>query len=465
MNLKSFVFLEHKVMSESDKKQHVSRRDFLRMSALAVAGAAVAEALPVAAADITGTRAAATNQTEPVSLRIVSGQDVTEIDVRKKIAEMFGEVNKNVKIEIMLINGGRAESQTTMIAGGNPPDILYLNEWFQYPFMQKGVTLPLDDYVKRDNFTFEGVLPGAVEINRYKGKLMASPFEVATLAFVYNKKLFDEAKVEYPPTAWDDPNWTWDKLIEMATKLTDESKKQYGVSIENWMYWAFLFQYGGHMFNNTKETKPDTKCVIDSPEAAQAFQLETDLSAKYKVSPSSAAMQELGGFDRFMSGKVAMYAYGRWLSTFRTIKDFAWDSAPLPHVKGMKPATVLYTLNYAIYTQSKVPDVGWQFLKFLLTEGPQQANVATGMAVAVLDKVNKQPVFLESKPPERNDVYSSGLAYALPSENLDVDMTAVIQPFLDKIFNGTTSDIAGTLKEAAATVNQELDKWRKENPS
>src|SRR5206468_9981161 len=110
-----------------------------------------------------------------------------------------------------------------------------------------------------------------------------------------------------------------------------------------------------HMFSNLKEVHADTKAVIDSPEAAKAFQLETDLSSKYKVAPSSAAMQELGGFDRFMSGKVAMYAYGRWLNTFRTIKDFEWDSAPLPHVNGMKPATVLYTLNYAIYTQSKIP--------------------------------------------------------------------------------------------------------------
>jgi len=450
-------------MSEDSKKSRVSRREFLRMSALAAAGATLANPLIANAATDQPINSPSLNQaSQPITLRIVSGQDITEIDVRKQVAQMYSEVNKNVKLEIMLINGGRAESQTTMIAGGNPPDILYLNEWFQYPFMQKGVTLPLDDYVKRDNYKFEGILPAAVDICRYKGKLMAIPFEVATLALVYNKNLFDKAKVAYPPEKWDDPNWTWEALIDMATKLTDEGQKQYGISIENWMYWAFLFQYGAQMFNNTKEINADTKATIDSPEAAQAFQLQVDLGTKYKVSPSAAASQELGGFDRFMSGKVAMYAYGRWLNTFRTIKDFEWDVAPLPHVKGMKPATVLYTLNYAIYNKSQVADTAWDFLKFLMTEQPQNADVASGMAVAVLDKVNQSSVFLNSTPPQHNNVYSEGLAYARPSDNLDVDFTAVIQPFLDKIWNGTTTDIPGTLKEAAAAINKAIEQGRKE---
>ena len=33
-------------------------------------------------------------------------------------------------------------------------------------------------------------------------------------------KLFDEAKIPYPPTSWDDKSWTWDKFVEMAKKLT-----------------------------------------------------------------------------------------------------------------------------------------------------------------------------------------------------------------------------------------------------
>src|SRR5258708_30193210 len=208
-------------MSEEQKKKQVSRRDFLRMSALAAAGATLANQIPVAASSGDPLHTFTTNQaSQPITLRIVSGQDVTEIDVRKQVAQMYNEVNKNVKIDILLINGGRAESQTTMMAGGNAPDILYLNEWFQYPFFQKGVALPLDDYVKRDNFKFDGILPAAVEFNRFKGKPPATPFEVAALAIVYNKKLYAPAKDGHPPTDWDGPNCSWGTSKRQETKLT-----------------------------------------------------------------------------------------------------------------------------------------------------------------------------------------------------------------------------------------------------
>ncbi len=447
-------------MSENAGKKSLSRRDFLRMSAVAAAGATLASQLP---ATVGALAAPATQSSAPVTIKIVSGQDATEIEVRKQVALMYKEVNPNADVQILLINGGRAESQTTMMAGGNAPDILYLNEWFQYPFMQKGVTLPLDDYVARDNFKFDGVLPEAVELNRYKGKLMATPFEVATLAVVYNKNLFDAAKVDYPTTKWDDPDWTWDALIDKAGKLTDESNKQYGVSIENWMYWSFLFQHGASVVSNIKEITPDTHAVLDTPEAAAAFQLQTDLSNKYHVSPSSSASQELGGFDRFMSGKVAMYAYGRWLNTFRTIKDFECDVAPLPHLPNGKPATHLFTLNYAIYTNSPIPDTAWDFLKFLMTEKPQDADVTSGMAVAVLESVNKSDVFLKSNPPEHNEVYSDGLAYARIQDSLDGDFSSTLQPFLDQIFGGDGTNIPDTLKQANDGVNQYLDQWRQDN--
>lgn len=440
-------------------KRTISRRDFLRWSAATGVTAVVAATTPVFAAKALRP---SYQSGDRITLRVVSGQDATEIDVRKQIAEMFQQVEPNVDVEIMLITGARDESQTVMIAGGNPPDVLYFNEWFQYPFMQKGVCLPLDSYIQRDNYTFDNVLPEAIELNRYKGQLLAMPFEVSPLTIVYNKKLFDEAGVPYPPTKWDDPDWTWDKLVEIATKLTDASKGQYGFSMENWMYYSLLIQHGAHVLTNSKEITADTKCIINSPEAAKAFQLMVDLRDKYAVSPSAASAQELGGFDRFMSGKVAMYCYGRWLNVFRTITDFEWDTAPLPHVAGGEPGTQLFTLNYALYVNTPNPDVGWEFLKFLLTTGPQAANVATGMAVAAYEPVNATADFLNSAPPEHNSVYADALAYAKPSENLDVPFSNELNAALDRIWTGAVPVEQG-LQEAADAVNAVFDTWRLEN--
>lgn len=439
----------------SAQQDRLSRREFLRRAA-AGAGIALASQMP-------GVLLADAPTRQKTILRVVSGQDVTEIEVREQIAKMYQDVNPDVEIEIMLVTGSRDESQTVMIAGGNPPDILYLNPWFQYIFAQKGVLLDLNPYIEAEGYSFEGIDPVAVEVCRYGDAMTAMPFEVSPAGFVFNKNLFDEAGVPYPPFEWEAENWTWDNLIETAAQLTDESKNQYGAHFENWMYPTALYQYGAQQYTNIKKITPDTKCIIDSPEAAEAFQLLSDLRQKHKVSPSAASVQELGGFDRFMSGKVAMFSYGRWLNTFRTITDFEWDVVPFPHVAGRDPACTLYQLNYAIYSGSKIPDIGWDFLKFLVTEEPQKANVATGMAVAALQVVNTMPIFLDSVPPEHNIVYAEALKWAHPEPNLDADFGAVLWPHLDKIFNGTTDDIPGTLAEAAADVNRALDEWRAEN--
>jgi len=437
----------------------LSRREFLRRSA--VAGAGVAAGLHGLTFETVRVLAAPGQQT--TTLRVVSGQDITEIEVREAIAKMYQEVNPNVEIEIMLITGSRDESQTVMLAGGNPPDVLYLNPWFQYIFAQKGVLLPLDAYIEADNYTFDGISPVAVEACRYNEQMLSMPFEVSPAGFVFNKNLFDAAGVPYPPMDWQAEDWTWDNLIETATKLTNEEERQFGVHFENWMYPTLLYQHGAQVYSNIKQITADTRCVIDSPEAAQAFQLLRDLRETYKVAPSSTAVQELGGFDRFMSGKVAMFSYGRWLNTFRTITDFEWDVAPFPHVKDRDPACTLYMLNYSIYSGSPNADIAWDFLKFLLTQSPQEANVATGMAVAALESVNSSPAFLDSMPPEHNIVYSDALKWAHPEPILDANFDSVLNPHLDAIFNNTTDDIPGTLAQAAADVNAALDQWRADN--
>ena len=42
----------------------------------------------------------------------------------------------------------------------------------------------------------------------------------------YNKKMFDDAGIAYPSDGW-----TWTEFQEIAQKLTDKSKKQYGFGV------------------------------------------------------------------------------------------------------------------------------------------------------------------------------------------------------------------------------------------
>lgn len=440
----------------------LSRRTFLKMAAFTTAGTVLAACQP--AVPSTGSAPAGEGQAaERTELRVVSGQDVTELDVRKKIGEMFETVNPNVDVAIDVIAGSRPDSQLTMIAGGNPPDVLYLNDWFQYTFAHKGLLLDVNDYIDRDGFDFSGYMPEAVEANRYKEQMSAMPFEVSVSGVVYNKKLFDEAGVPYPTADVNDPAWNWDALVETAKALTDESKNQYGFSMDSWMIPNWLLCYDQRYLSNNKEINAETKAVLNTEVTAKVFQFWLDLRDVHKVSPTAAMSQEVSGFDRFMSGKVAMFNYGRWLNTFRTIEDFEWDVTPLPPPSDGHMASVMYILNYGIYAQSAKADLAWDFLKFLTTKDPQVANVQTGMAVAILEEVNASPDFLDNAPPANNRVYADTLPYAKLWDNNEAGFMNYANQVLGQLFSGERTDIEAVLQEAADGIDRALDEWREEN--
>jgi multiple sugar transport system substrate-binding protein len=440
----------------------LSRRKFLKLAALTTTGVVLVACQP--AVPSSGEAAAGEGQAaERTELRVVSGQDVTELDVRKKIGEMFETVNPNVDVAIDVISGSRPDSQLTMIAGGNPPDVLYLNDWFQYTFAQKGLLLNLNDYVSRDGFDFSGYMAEAVDANKYKDQMTAMPFEVSVSGVVYNKKLFDEAGVPYPTADVNDTSWNWDTLVETAKALTDESKNQYGFGMDAWMIPNWLLSYDQRYLSNNKEINAETKAVLNTEKTAQVYKFWLDLRDVHKVSPTAAMAQEVSGFDRFMSGKVAMFNYGRWLNTFRTIEDFEWDVTPLPAPSDGHPASVMYILNYGVYAQSAKADLAWDFLKFLTTKDPQVANVQTGMAVAVLEEVNASPDFLDNAPPANNKVYADMLPYAKLWDNNEAGYMNYADQVLSQLFSGERTDIEAVLQEAEEGINRALDEWRAEN--
>ncbi len=447
--------------------KNLSRRNFLKMAAFSTAGTILAScATPPAATQAptsAATQAPKAASGEKTSLRVVSGNDVTEIEIRTQVAKMFNIVRPDVNVQIDIISGDRPQSQLTMIAGGNPPDVLYLNEWFQYGFASKHLMVDLNPYIAKDKFDWGPYLKEAVDVNIYKNQTIAMPFEVATIGVVYNKKLFDDAKVSYPTSDVNDKSWTWDALVDVAGKLTDPSKNQYGFAMDSWMIPNWMECYDQHYISNNKEITPDTHGVINTEKAAVVHQFWIDLAEKYKVSPSAALSQEIAGFDRFMSGKVAMYPYGRWLNTFRQIRDFDWDVTPMPYPKDGHQASVLYTLNYGIYAKSQKADLAWEFLKFLMTEPPQTVNVLAGMAVPVMNSVASSAEFLNNTPPVHNKVYADYMPIAKLWDSVEIDPMMYANQTLGDLFSGKRTDVAAVLKQANDDIDRALNEYRAQN--
>src|SRR5690606_17529261 len=73
----------------------------------------------------------------------------------------------------------------------------------------------------------------------WNNKLVQLPHDCSPVTLWYNPTLFEERGVELPPTAWDDPSWTWDRYLETCIQLThgEGPEKIFGTNNSRW--WVY----------------------------------------------------------------------------------------------------------------------------------------------------------------------------------------------------------------------------------
>src|SRR5690606_35655739 len=218
-----------------------------------------------------------------------------EKKIFESVIKSLEETYDNVKVNYTSVPPGEyAQRLSTLIASGKHPDVYYAAGPAFARFVAADQLLNLQPYLDSTHiFDPDNVWEQA--LNRYRfngntvgeGDLYGLPKDVGPWALAYNKNLFDEADVDYPPA--DLTNWTWNELIETAKKLTKDTNgdgrtDQYGIAgfpLEN-AVWANGADYVDY---ETGEIK------IDSPEFIEAMQFVVDLNHKHGVSPSQEAEQ------------------------------------------------------------------------------------------------------------------------------------------------------------------------------
>lgn len=245
-------------------------------------------------------------------------------------------------------------------AGGSLPDIFWMHSNQFFVYAEAGTMLDLSEL----NLDYSPFPEGITALYNYEGKQLAVPKDYDTIALAYNKEIFDNANIPYP-----DETWTWEKLVEVAKQLTDESKGVYGFGApvaDQSGYLNFIYQNQGFEFENGK-------AGFDQQATKDAIKFYTDLALTEKVSPLPASFSDLDPNDQFMSGKLAMLLVGSWMmNTYTTndqIKD-KFDIAVLP--QGKVRASMYNGLGYAGASTTKHPKEVLDFLAFTASE---EANI------------------------------------------------------------------------------------------
>ena len=114
----------------------------------------------------------------------------------------------------------------TLLAGGQPPDIMRINDDFVRGFSARGALLDLNKYIRRDKLDVTAYAKESFEFARQpNGQHTAWVLGYQPRLMFYNVDAFKEAKAELPPTTWTMDGWKWDDFTERAKKLTVPGKR------------------------------------------------------------------------------------------------------------------------------------------------------------------------------------------------------------------------------------------------
>jgi len=296
----------------------------------------------------------------------------------KKVEEAFVQIHPEIKINWMYIPWDQFDEKVDMlIASDNSPAIWApaAKRGYRY-YASKDMFVNLDPLIKKDNYDLSDFYPVPSEFCKWAGHFVALPSAQWHCFEVFNKDLFDEAGIAYPPTSWEDDTWTFDRYLEIARKLTKKDARgkivQFGIGVAaDGRFPTYLF--GGDWFpDKAYETGEPTKCIADSLDSIKGLQFIADLSNKYHVMPNPMQAEAIraGSPDIFAIGRVGMsltYSWGfQWL---KDIKHFRWGVAPVPKsAPGRRQKVVLYPDQWASF-KGKNLEARWDLLKII--ESPE----------------------------------------------------------------------------------------------
>ena len=153
----------------------------------------------------------------------------TQVPTEERIVEEFNASHDNIELVLEVVDYDSAyDALAVQIAGGNAPDILGpVGGTGAAAF--EGQWLDLTDLIESTGHDLSQYSEGSVEFYQVEGQgQVGLPFAIFPSMVYYQRSMFDEADLEYPPQTYGDPyvldgeevEWDFDTFREVAKRLT-----------------------------------------------------------------------------------------------------------------------------------------------------------------------------------------------------------------------------------------------------
>jgi multiple sugar transport system substrate-binding protein len=322
-----------------------------------------------------------------------TGGQPQQIATQQQVVNDFNNSQKDVYISLEIQdNKVAANILKTEIAAGNAPDIIG-------PVGVEGLNLfidqladlqPLIDSQGFDMSKFDPSLANFFKMGK-GGSTIGVPFAVYPSFLWYNKALFDEAKLPYPPTKVGDlymgKPWDMEAVRELGMKLTVDKSGNDATSPDfdpnNIVQWGFDMQWADNsplaessLFGASSFLAPDGKTaqVADSVRTGEKWYNAGVWTDHFIPNQNQINGDLLAKGNEFQSGNLAMDETHTWYSCCvdpaapakPIVKSFGWAVAP--SYNGVTTAK-LHADTFALLKSSKHPDLAFKALAYLAQSG------------------------------------------------------------------------------------------------
>jgi len=262
-----------------------------------------------------------------------------------------------------------ADKMRVRVLEGSYPEVTNagLNYWI---LIRNGSILPLDEYLDQPNWEGDATwrdtfMLGSLDRYTYEGKVYGLPFAYFAYAVWYNKKMFAEH-------GWKKPE-TWEEFLDLCEKIKSADIAPvafqgrypgYAQMVIDSIYYRIA---GSKRHQEQQELQPGS---FENPDFVRTLGLMQQISLNH-FQEGAMGMTHTSSQQEFFLGRAAMIFCGAWLKSEMLGKipeGFALGTFNFPAVSGGKgdPSAVSFsTGHYFVMKDSRHPDVGVEFLRFM----------------------------------------------------------------------------------------------------
>ncbi|MGG1876409.1 sugar ABC transporter substrate-binding protein [Paenibacillus cisolokensis] len=391
---------------------------------------------------------------DKITLRMTVWGAPEEVDAYKFGIQRFEEKHPHIKVELQHIAADYDTKLTTMVAGNDVPDIAMMESGsIAYPLAEQGKFLNLQQFLDNDpDINVDSFVPN-ITYSLEPGNVIGIGPGPESFVLFYNEDIFKEAGVAPPPTKVSEA-WTWDEFVEVAKKLTIDTKgrtandpdfdpkniKQYGVSVSTWwgVYSNFIYSNGGDFVS-----EDGTRFTLNEPAAVDALQKMSDLMNVHHVAPSPVQAKNIPATNvALQTKKVAMVIDGQWASAGLAQSKFNFNVGVMPVLE--EPVTTVVCAMFSIFESTEHPQEAWELMKALIDPEASLEMITSGTWM-----------------PSYKDWYTEPELLARWTENLDARPSGYKEAVVDVILahgHQTPTGYVKNFNKIMDIVNPALDK-------